>query len=114
MMKETKVDIGRRRFHERGEGPTLNRALGHLHARWNKSTIGGGTNIAGRTPPISPAWTANLGATYPPPVSDGLKIDLHFDARYMDKFQWSLDYKPISGTTPLSLHRFRESLSWRY
>lgn len=81
-------------------GLTLNSALGYLHARWNDGTVYSGTDITGKTPPNSPAWTANLGATYSIPVSDGLKVDLHADATYMDEFEWSLDYNPISGTNP--------------
>lgn len=78
----------------------LNGALGYLHARWKKGTIYSGTDIAGRTPPNSPAWTANLGATYSAPLSKSLKFGLHVDATYMDQFQWTLDYNPISGTNP--------------
>jgi len=82
------------------KGLTLNGALGYLHARWKKGAVYSGTDIAGKTPPNSPAWTANLGATYSAPLSKRLKFDVHVDATYMHQFEWTLDYKPISGTNP--------------
>ena len=81
-------------------GLVVNGSLGYLHARWKSNVIYKGVDISGKTPPNSPTWTGNVGATYSTPLSDALKVELHADASFTDEFRWKLGYEPVSSVNP--------------
>lgn len=79
---------------------SINGALGYLNAEWDEGAVFDEVDISGLTPPNSPTWTGNIGATVTVPVSNDLELSLHADASYMDEFEWNLDYSPISNRNP--------------
>ena len=81
-------------------GLTLTGALGYLHSEWDDGAVFNGSSIAGLQTQNAPKWTGNLGATYSTAVSDGMKVELHADASFTDKFRWGLGYQPVSSINP--------------